>query len=437
MEYFQFIIDYSKINLNEQRLRNNYSESKINFNRYSKKANKLILVFILLILKGKVKINYSTKEYYKFNQLVNNKTVKLINLNYTKREYKIMGLEYLNKIRISKINNTKYKIKNPKISVIIPIYNCEKTIELSIKSIHVQNINDLEIILINDLSSDNSLKIIQSFQKIDHRIVIINNKRNMGTLYSRSIGALKSKGEYIIGLDNDDFFSLENMLQTTYLNAKINDFDIVEVKSFNIPNYNPEYKQIRNGNYIYHPDNLILHQPELGLFSISSNNNLSFTDHFAWGKFIKSKIYIKALNKMGKVRFSTYNCWTEDMTIVFVLFNTAQSYIFLNLFGIFRLKSKTTTTYKLGKLHKLLSNLFYLDILFDFSKNDFESKSYVVQYALTFSVNRIKKLDKKSKTYFKSIIKKLLICPFISKENKYNIEEKFKSLSLINNGIIL
>lgn len=42
----------------------------------------------------------------------------------------------------------------------------------------------------------------------------------MGTLYSRSIGALKSKGEYIIGLDNDDFFSFEEMLQNTYLNAK-------------------------------------------------------------------------------------------------------------------------------------------------------------------------------------------------------------------------
>ena len=153
----------------------------------------------------------------------------------------------------------------------------------------------------------------------------------MGTLYSRSIGALKSKGEYLIGLDNDDFFSYEEMLETSYLNAKINDFDIVEIKSFNIPNYDPRYREIRNGNYIYHPDNLILHQPELGLFSITSNKNLSFTDHFAWGKLIKSTVYKNALNRMGKERYSTYNCWTEDMSIVFVLFNTAKSYIFLNL----------------------------------------------------------------------------------------------------------
>ena len=240
-----------------------------------------------------------------------------------------MGLEYLNKIKRSKINNTRNKVNNPKISVIIPIYNCKNTIELSLKSIHFQNINDLEIILINDLSSDNSSQIIESFQNIDQRIVIIKNKKNMGTLYSRSIGALKAKGEYLIGLDNDDFLSFEKMLETSYLNAKINDFDIAEIKSLNIPNYDPRYKEVRNGNYIYHPDNLILHQPELGLFSITSNNNLSFTDHFAWGKFIKSKVYKNALNKMGKTRYSTYNCWTEDMSIVFVLFNTAKSYIFL------------------------------------------------------------------------------------------------------------
>ena len=317
-------------------------------------------------------------------------------------------------------------INNPKISVIIPIYNCQQTIELSIKSIHFQNINDLEIILVNDLSSDNSSQLIESFQNIDKRIVIINNKRNMGTLYSRSIGALKSKGEYIIGLDNDDFFSFEEMLQNTYLNAKKNDFDIVEVKSLNIPNYEPRLKQIKNGNYIYHPDNLILHQPDLG--PITSNKSLSFTDHFAWGKFIKSRIYKNALNKLGKDRYSVYNCWTEDMTIVFVLFNTAKSYIFLNLFGIFRLKSDSTTTHKLGNLHKFLSFIYYLDVLFDFSKNDYETKSYIVQYALTFSLKRISKLDKKYKKYFKSIINKILNCRFISKENKNKVKMKFKSI---------
>ena len=65
---------------------------------------------------------------------------------------------------------------------------------------------NFEIILINDYSNDNSSIIINEMKKFDNRIKIINNHRNMGTLYSRSIGALNAKGKYIFALDNDDLF---------------------------------------------------------------------------------------------------------------------------------------------------------------------------------------------------------------------------------------
>ena len=237
----------------------------------------------------------------------------------------------------------------------IPIYNCEKTIELSIKSIHFQNLNELEIILVNDFSQDNSSKKIQEFQNYDGRIRIINNKKNMGTFYSRNIGALNAKGEYIIGLDNDDIFLCEDILKTIYYNAINNNFDIVEIKSFNIPNYSPVYNQIKDGYFINHKNNLVLHQPDLGIFSISFKNKLKFEDHFIWGKLIKSNIYKKAVNDLGYKRYSVYNCWTEDMSIVFVIFNEAKSFIFLNLFGILHLISKNTTTYRLSKNQKFIS----------------------------------------------------------------------------------
>ena len=99
----------------------------------------------------------------------------------------------------------------------------------------------------------------------------------------------------------------------------------------NIPNYNPKYGQIRNGNYIYHANNLNLHEWQLRLFSIYYNNTLAFREHFALGKCLKSKIYKKAIKRMGKKRNSFYKRWTEDMSIIFVLFNTAKSFIFLNL----------------------------------------------------------------------------------------------------------
>ena len=423
MEYSEIIFNDKLNEKNVSNIKNNFFERKRKYNGNKNKFHKFIIFICLLLLKSN---NESHK--YIFNKLVNNENVKLINLNFTKKEYKVKGLDFLNKIKKTKLNNINKQFNHPKISVLIPIYNCEKTIELSIKSIHFQSFNELEILLVNDLSSDNSSYIIQELENFDKRIKIINNKKNMGTFYSRCIGALKAKGDYIIGLDNDDFFSNEKILETVYLNAKNNDFDIVEIKSFNIPNYNPSYKQIRNGNYIYHPNNIILHQPELGRFSISYKKKLSFRDHFAWGKCIRTKIYKKAVYRLGYKRYSTYNCWTEDLSIVFVLFNTAKSYIFLNIFGIFRFKGKTTTTHKLSNIHKLLSYIFYLDILFDFSWNDMETKNYIAQYALRFSSKRIKKLDINSNLYFKSIIKKLIECQFISKESKKQIKEKFDFL---------
>ena len=289
---------------------------------------------------------------------------------------------------------------------------------MTFKSVHFQNLNEIEIILINDQSSDNSSRIIEELKNYDHRIKIINNHRNMGTLYSRCEGILNAKGEYIMGLDNDDLFLYEEILETLYLNAKTNDFDIIEIKSFNIPNYNPRFEDIYNGYFISHPNNLILHQPELGKFSISHNNKVAFTDHFVWGKLIKTNIFKKSIYKLGKKRYSLYNCWTEDVIMVFVLFNTANSFIFLNIFGIFHIIAKTTTTYKLSNKHKLISHIYYLGIIFDFSKEDFVTKNYAAQYALCFKINEIEKLHKENILFFKSIIKKIINCKYVSKAYK-------------------
>ena len=100
------------------------------------------------------------------------------------------------------INKNINATETPKISAIINFYNNKKTLSRAIKSIQNQNILDMEIILVNDFSSDNSLSIAQNAQKNDNRIKIINNKKNMGTLFSRSIGVLSSKGKYILNKNN-------------------------------------------------------------------------------------------------------------------------------------------------------------------------------------------------------------------------------------------
>ena len=103
------------------------------------------------------------------------------------------------KIKIHILNKVKFNNKNEtKITVIIPVFNCEKTIKYAVKSIKNQNMSDIEILLINDFSNDTTLGIIEDLHFNNSRIRIINNNKNMGTLYSRCIGVLKAKGKYIL-----------------------------------------------------------------------------------------------------------------------------------------------------------------------------------------------------------------------------------------------
>ena len=133
----------------------------------------------------------------------------------------------------SLINMKRYSLmKDPKISAIMPIYNGGKYLNYSLSSIQNQNMKDIEIILIDDNSSDNSLTIIQEHMKKDLRIKLIKNDKNKKILYSKSIAALNSKGEYIIELDQDDMFIREDVFQILYYEAKNNSLELVQMRDF-------------------------------------------------------------------------------------------------------------------------------------------------------------------------------------------------------------
>ena len=82
---------------------------------------------------------------------------------------------------------------NPKISVLIPVYNGKEYIVTAIRSIQNQNFEDYEILIIDDKSKDNSLEIIYKEAEKDPRIRILKNKKNYGTLYTKSKGIIRSR----------------------------------------------------------------------------------------------------------------------------------------------------------------------------------------------------------------------------------------------------
>ena len=116
------------------------------------------------------------------------------------------------------------------ISVIIPVYNVEKYLRDCLNSVMGQTYKDLEIICINDGSTDNSLSILEEYAKIDKRITII-NKKNAGVSAARNDGIEKSVGEYLFCLDSDDYID-KDFLEVFYNNAKQNNSDLVILSNF-------------------------------------------------------------------------------------------------------------------------------------------------------------------------------------------------------------
>ena len=109
-----------------------------------------------------------------------------------------------------------------KISIIVPVYNCEKYIEKCIKSLINQTLKDIEIIFVNDGSTDNSKSILESFT--DPRIKIL-EKKNSGQSSARNIGLDIAQGEYIGFVDSDDWVD-EDYFERLYNTAKKYDADI-------------------------------------------------------------------------------------------------------------------------------------------------------------------------------------------------------------------
>lgn len=115
----------------------------------------------------------------------------------------------------------------PKVSIIVPVYNVEQYIEKCIKSLVNQTLKDIEIILVNDGTKDNSEEIILNYQKQYPNIIKYLKKENGGLSSARNYGIPYATGDYIAFLDSDDYVET-NMYENLYNEAVKGNFDMVE-----------------------------------------------------------------------------------------------------------------------------------------------------------------------------------------------------------------
>ena len=145
--------------------------------------------------------------------------------------------------------NTTEQIINPKVSIIIPCYNQGKYVAAAIQSALDQTYDNIEIVVVNDGSTDNSSDVIQRYVKKNRNILFLDNKVNRGVINARNMAIDASSGEYILPLDADDIIEplyaemATNILKTradigiVYCNARIFGTQIGEWK---LPEYSKE-----------------------------------------------------------------------------------------------------------------------------------------------------------------------------------------------------
>ena len=124
-------------------------------------------------------------------------------------------------------------MSNPKISVIVPVYNVENYISECLDSIVNQTLKDIEIICVNDGSTDNSPSILKEYASKDKRVKII-DKENEGQGYARKVGLDNAIGKYILFCDSDDYYSELTAFEELYNCAENNKIDLVTFDFFRL-----------------------------------------------------------------------------------------------------------------------------------------------------------------------------------------------------------
>ena len=180
----------------------------------------------------------------------------------------------------------------------------------------------------------------------------------MGSLYSRNIGVLISRGKYIFPLDNDDLFFSDDIFDNITKVAQDYNFDIVGFRAFGIGKYeNNSIKKMRDlYNYQLYPKNIIIFQPQLSTWIITINGHYQPHDVTLWAKCIKSKIYKEAVIRLGIKKYSNFISWAEDTIVNFIIFNIAQSFIFVHKYGIIHLDNYSTASYSIPRNIRLINN---------------------------------------------------------------------------------
>ena len=210
------------------------------------------------------------------------------------------------------------------ISVIIPVYNAEKQIEKCLKSVIEQTYDKIEIIVINDGSTDNSLNVIKECSKNDKRIRLI-NIQNKGVSAARNLGINEAKGEYICFIDADDYVDT-NLIENLQLYFE-QDYDLIKYKAVSVDKsgnvleyFNGETFRLLNGQEAFNAmfaNDVMLQVPWLYLYKkqFLIKNNFSYPEGKVHEDFARTILIILKAEKICSTDVCGYYYVQTDKSI--------------------------------------------------------------------------------------------------------------------------
>lgn len=191
-----------------------------------------------------------------------------------------------------------------KVSVIIPVYNAEDFLRPCLDSILGQTLQEIEVICVDDGSTDSSWSILESYEQADARVRIF-RQENAGAGAARNTGLAYAAGEYLSFLDSDDFFE-PDMLEQAYRHAKEAD---AQIAVFACDLYDNALKSYRDCKYAIHTNLLPEHQPFSGV-DVKKDVFKLFVG-WAW-----DKLFLASFVRENKLLFQEQRT-TNDMLFVF------------------------------------------------------------------------------------------------------------------------
>ena len=300
------------------------------------------------------------------------------------------------------------------ISVIVPVYNVEKYLDKCVQSILNQTYDNLELILVDDGSTDNSANICDKYIKLDSRIKVI-HKENGGVSSARNKGLDIAKGEFILFIDSDDCIHPQ-MIEVLYEGIKKNnsDISICEYKSYQENEFiekNIYNKDIINFNNYTNIE---------GLHNLQGDKSISFI--VPWNKLYRKKIFNNLRYDEGRIH--------EDEFIIHKLLYECNLISYTSLELYYYLKRNNS-------IMDLQNNRSYLDALDAYSERiefykKINQKQFIKDLELIYVghfldyYNRIKNShENNKKQVMYEIIKRFRIRIFgILQNNRFKIKEK-------------